>query len=130
MFGNADKREAGVTELRDQTNRLASLPLAALGAEIMTTVFGPQGPGGNGSFMTDVTTANAFISDTAAWSDEDAVRQQLIAVISEGLQVLEHACLIRAQVIRITDVSIGLGWMLTRSGAAALAQGRVVEAIS
>jgi len=129
MLGNDDKREAGIAALRAEVGRLASLSLVALAAEILGAVFGPPGPGSNFSFMTDVTTANVFISDVSAWSNEDTTRHQLVALVGEGLQVLEHACLIRAQIIRVDDVNVALGWMLTRSGAAALAQGRVVQAI-
>src|SRR4051794_38323338 len=91
MF-NREKREEGSAELRTEVERLGALSLPQLGSEVLTRVFGGTGPGANPTVTLNVVTAaNEFITDGAAWSNEDDVRDQLVKVLGEGLQVCEHA---------------------------------------
>jgi hypothetical protein len=129
MLGNRDKHEAGVAELQAQVSRLASLSPPGLADEVMSNVFGASAPGSNGSPLTITTAANEFITDSAAWCNDDATREQLVEIVGEGLQVLEHACLVNQQVVLVGNQHWALGWKLTRSGAAALAQGTVAHAL-
>jgi hypothetical protein len=129
VLGNRDKHAAGVAELQAQVTRLAALPLAGLGSEVMSSVFGASAPGADGSALTITTAANEFITDSAAWCNDDATREQLVEVVGEGLQVLEHACLVGQQVVLVGNEHWALGWKLTRTGAAALAQGTVAQAL-
>ena len=60
---------------------------------------------------------------------EQDVRDQLTALMGEGLQVLEHACLIRAQLVLSGTEHWALGWTVTRLGQSAAAQGTVAQAL-
>jgi hypothetical protein len=129
MFGNAEKRQAGVAALQTEVDRLSALSLTDLASEVMTRVFGSGGPGADGSALTIVVAANQFISEESSWSNEDATREQLVRVVGEGLQVLEHACLVGQQIVLIGNEHWGLGWSITRYGKSALASGGVAHAL-
>src|SRR3954454_5389373 len=128
MF-NQDKREAGAAALRTEVDRLGGLPLAGLAAEIMARAYGPGRPGADGSPLTGVLVANEFISDEAAWSDEDLAREQLVGIVAEGIQVLEHACLVRQRAVMVGTEHVDLGWTMTRYGETSLAGGTVAQAL-
>jgi hypothetical protein len=128
MF-NHDKREAGVAELRSQVDRMAGLTPTTLAAEVMSSVFGTSGPGADGSALTVTTAANQFISEDSSWSNDDATRELLVRIVGEGLQVLEHACLVKQQIVLVGNQHWALGWNVTRSGESALAQGTVTQAL-
>ena len=95
----------------------------------MSSVFGPGHPGADGSPLTAITAADEFISEESTWSNEDLTREQLVRIIGEGLQVLEHACLIQQHVVLVGHEHWALGWSITRSGETALAQGTVAQAL-
>jgi hypothetical protein len=126
---NRDKRETGEQLLRAEVDRLAALSLPALGTEVMTKVFGPGGPGADGTKQTVVGASNEFISDEAAWSDDDATREELVRIVGEGLQVLEHASLVISSVVFIGTQHFGTGWTTTRLGDAQLASGDVAATL-
>ena len=91
-------------------------------------MFASGGPGADGSALTVVTAANLFITDDSAWSNDDLTREELVRVVGEGLQMLEHAGLLGQQIVLVgneyrTSVS------LTRSGESALAQDGVARAV-
>ncbi|HEY2296725.1 MAG TPA: hypothetical protein VGH43_03265 [Jatrophihabitans sp.] len=129
MFGNKAKREEGVGLLRAEVDRLAALSLPDLATEVMTKVFGTGGPGADGSALTVVSAANVFISEESAWSNDDLTREQLVRVVGEGVQMLEHAGLVGQQIVLVGNEHWALGSKLTRSGESALAQGGVANAV-
>jgi hypothetical protein len=129
MFGNREKREAGVALLRAEVDRLSALALPDLATEVMTRVFASGGPGADGSALTVVTAADLFITDDSAWSNDDLTREQLVRVVGEGLQMLEHAGLLGQQIVLVGNEHRALGWSLTRSGESALAQDGVARAV-
>lgn len=129
MFGNKEKREEGVALLRAEVDRLAALSLPDLATEVMTRVFGTGGPGADGSALTVVSAANVFISEESAWSNDDLTREQLVRVVGEGLQMLEHAGLVGQQIVLVGNEHWALGSKLTRWGESALAQGGVARAV-
>jgi hypothetical protein len=129
MF-NREKREEGSAALRTEVERLGALSLPALGAEVMTRVFGPGGDGADPSVTLNiVTAANAFITDESAWSNEDDVRNELVRVVGEGLQACEHASLIRSEVMLVGTEHWALGWTVTRTGQQALTANTVAQAL-
>jgi hypothetical protein len=130
MFGNEAKRQAGNAAMRGESERLSALSLADLAAEVMARVFGPGGTGADGSAIAVGTAANAFISEEASWCNEDAPRALVVRVVGEGLQMLEHACLISTQLMLIGNEHWAIGWSATRAGESALADSAVAEALA
>jgi hypothetical protein len=122
MFGREDKqtaeRPASKQERIEQWRqtmvaeyqRLSSLPLAQLAAEVMARGFGPGGPGAtqDAEWLTGSATPAAIAELFAPVggrgrpgleSKEDLQLDHLIeALISEALQQLEHASLVRLAV--------------------------------
>jgi hypothetical protein len=143
MFGHKDdekqeKNDQWRQALQVEFDRLNSLPLAQLAAEVMTKGFGPGGPGAHDEDVT-VGQANINAGPTAAQivgefvgprgftfpvpSDEDLKLHNRIArLVAEGLQELEHASLVRAQMHTAMG---GLDYATTRPGRAALERGEV-----
>jgi hypothetical protein len=143
MFGHKDEEKQQKNEqwrqaLQREFDRLDALPLAQLAAEVMTKGFGPGRPGADDQDVT-VGQANINAGPTAAQiagefvasrgftfpvpTDDDQKLQQRIArLVAEGLQELEHASLVRAQM----HTSMGaLDYTTTRRGRAALERGEV-----
>ena len=101
-----------------EAQRLAALPLPQLAAEMMDRGFNP-GPATDG-----LPTVRMIAEDIAPGldgRDPDAF-QSLYDIVGEGMQVLEHACLIRSTVWSSQG---GVFFTATRLGRAALAQGKV-----
>ncbi len=137
LFGHKDDSQQqaspGSDALQAEVQRLESLPLPQLAAEVMRNGFGPGGPGADesdtvttgganinaGPEVSDI--AQTFMPAGAARADEQ-LRLRLYRVIAEGLQALEHASLVRAQMHTSMN---GLDYALTRLGQAALEQGTV-----
>lgn len=118
---------------RAELDRLSSLPLTDLAAEVMTRGFGPGAPGagqlpgpGQATATTDPTVwviSFEFAPDRGFTTPEDAaLRRQITELVAEGLQQLEHASLVRCEVQRQE-----LGWKITRAGRAALHSGEVPQ---
>jgi hypothetical protein len=143
MFGHKDEEKQAQNDrwrlaLQAEFDRLGSLPLPELAAEVMTKGFGPDGPGADDEDVT-VGEANINAGPTADQiagefvaprgftfplpSDEDLkLRERIVRLVAEGLQELEHASLVRAQ----THTSMGyLDYATTRRGRAALERGEV-----
>jgi hypothetical protein len=142
-FGHKDdekqeKNDQWRLALRAEFERLDSLSLPQLAAEVMTRAFGPDGPGADDE---DVTvgqeninaglTASRIASELVPPrgftfplpSDEDLKLQERTArLVAEGLQELEHASLVRAQMHTAMG---GLDYATTRRGRAALEGGEV-----
>ena len=109
------------TALEDEAERLAALGLAELAAEILPHVpnvklgsYGSQGPG-----------ATEVAETMAPGKLKGPAALRMVQVVAEGLQVLEHAGLVRLAIRG--DESTALEFPMTRAGQAALADGSVLE---
>jgi hypothetical protein len=121
-----------------ELERLDSLPLAQLAAEVMVKAFGPGGPGADEEDVT-VGQANAHAGPGLyricglveadrrglgfTYTDEDdELLERIRRLVAEGLQELEHASLIRVQL----HTEMGSpDYATTRRGRAALERGEV-----
>ena len=138
LFGHHDDDEpdADVAAMDAEIERVRSLTLPQLAAEIMTKGYGPDGPGGPGKPGTiespvALTTSDRITSQeiahvfTSAWRGRNVNQEldlRLSQLIAEGLQVLEHASLVRAEY----HENVGaISFVATRHGRAALERGEV-----
>lgn len=116
---------------------MSALSVAQLAAEVMTKGFGPGGPGADDGSVTvggpnadsgievaDI--AGTFVTYQPQYfgtpSPNEVLWRQLSRIIAEGLQELEHASLVRAQMHTSQN---SLDFTTTRLGRAALDQGAV-----
>lgn len=124
--------------LQGEFERLDALPLKALAAEVMTKGFGPGSPGADDDAISSGQ-ANADAGPTAEQISFEFVpargftfplptpgdfklRDRIAKLVSEGLQELEHASLVRFQM----HTAMGhLDWTATRRGRVALQRGEV-----
>jgi hypothetical protein len=80
--------------LRAEVQRLGSQTLERLAAEVMERGFGRGGPGAENP--ADPAAIGAAFSGPFQGRDYDeAADAQLMEMVAEGIQVLEHACLVR-----------------------------------
>jgi hypothetical protein len=142
LFGKKQDEGGGApdqmgAQLQAELDRLNALPLKQLASEVMAKGFGPGGPGADDS---GVTTGGPNMSSGPEASDiayefvkyqdyypakptpDDLLWGQIVRLVAEGLQELEHASLVRAQMH--TDQN-GFDYATTRLGRAALAQGAI-----
>lgn len=149
LFGHKDEeqqdKQKKIEEWRQamqaEIERLNSLPLVELAAEVMVKGFGPGGPGvDDDAISLGQQNANAgptandisleFVSDRgfafpSPTPDDFNLRERLAKLVAEGLQQLEHASLVRVQM----HTAMGqLDWAATRRGRAAL-EGNEVQSI-
>jgi hypothetical protein len=146
MFGRKDEEKQGKQEQLEQWRsamqaefeRLNALSLIELATEVMAKGFGPGGPGADDDAIT-LGQANADAGPTAELisvefapergftfplpTPEDLkLRERIAKLVTEGLQELEHASLVRFQM----HTAMGhLDWAATRRGRAALDRGDV-----
>ena len=120
-------KKADNAGLNVEVQRLGTLTLHQLGAEVMAKGFGPGGPGDGGyTDMADI--AGAFTQPYQGRDYDQAADEQLCEMVAEGIQVLEHACLVRPVFHGQGgdhSVHYDLGWSATRLGRAALERGAV-----
>jgi hypothetical protein len=124
--------------MQAEYERLNAMPLADLATEVMARAFGPQDPGSghdpttvaHGSTKTSLSAnsiSQLFIAEFVfGWNErgpEDTVlRDRIVDLVAEGLQVLEHALLVRCQIYS----EVGrFYWAATRYGRAVLDQGQL-----
>jgi|SRR5215471_4463442 len=124
-FGH-EKKDAENAKLHAELERISALGLQQLAVEVMTKGFGPGGPAeqqpeGLG------TIAGAFNPAEGFFGIDDDALVMMAVVVAEGLQVLEHACLVR-EVFSGGDVA-SLDYTATRFGRAALAEPDGVEKV-
>ncbi|HEY2054739.1 MAG TPA: hypothetical protein VGH14_12470 [Solirubrobacterales bacterium] len=134
-FGRSERSEPSTGSrddvLRAEGDRLEALSTSQLAAEVMAKAFGPDGPRApdratvDGATIGAGPTVSAIVSRFVGSDKWDQAKREdswerLKRLIAEGLQILEHAALVRAQVH-----SGILNYALTRSGQAALEQGAV-----
>lgn len=113
-----------------EVQRLQALTLAQLATEIMTNAFSSSWSPGAG--MAGVgTITDYFLPDYGAPRAGDGTSAEEYALrdlIAEGVQVLEHARLIRPA-FGYSGNPAGSGWTTTRLGRSALASGTVQSAV-
>jgi hypothetical protein len=139
LFGHKDDEDAGSAALQTEVDRIDSLSLPALATEVMTKGFGPGGPGSDPDYTVTVggpninagATISAIATELAPGGSTDGadevLRQRLYRLVAEGVQVLEHASLIRAQL----HTAMGsLDYALTRLGRTALERGELDRILS
>jgi hypothetical protein len=114
-FGKKDKTGSGDgAALAAEVNRLNGLDLRQLGAEVMRTGFGPTCPDPDG-LPTPKMIADVFVPGAARGSATDQY-ELLQDLVWEGVQVLEHAALVR---FAVWSSEGGKFFKLTRLGRAA-----------
>lgn len=138
LFGSRADRSEEADALEAEIERLDQLPLPALAAEVMGKAFGPGaewedpeeevtvgGPNaGAGGTVEAITTAMTPEGSTRAVDDRTRLRLQRL--VAEGVQALEHASLIRAQM----HTAMGaFDYTPTRLGRTVLAAGAVAEVV-
>lgn len=143
LFGHDDdsQGDADVAAMNAEIDRVGSLSLPQLAAEIMTRGFGPDGPGGPGKPGTIESPIALSTSDrltakdiahvfTQAWRGRKVGQEldtRLSQVIAEGLQLLEHASLVRAECHENTG---GISFVATRYGRVSLDRGEVEQIVA
>src|SRR3954462_7338196 len=93
FFGGGKEEENA--KLHAELARIEAMSLQQLAAEGMTRVFGPGGQGAEGGAVKLVDGAGAFNPAEGLFGIDDEALQAMYDVVAEGVQVLEHACLVR-----------------------------------
>jgi hypothetical protein len=126
--------------LEAEFDRLDSLTLPRLAAEVMTAAFGPGCPGADDEEYFSVAGGNARsgpstyrIAEVLMTSrginfpvgpmKDRELQERIVRLIAEGLQELEHASFVRAQ--GHNPPQVGPDYTITRRGRAALERGEV-----
>lgn len=135
MFGKKDEPgqpPQADAALQAEFDRVSALSLVQLASEVMTKGFGPGGPGADDSSVTvggpnadsgiEVTgIADKFVNYQPQYfgipSPSEVLWRQFSRIIAEGLQELEHASLVRAQMYTSQN---SLDFTTTRLGRASL----------
>jgi hypothetical protein len=140
LFGRKDHEDGtaqGIEVLQAEFDRLNALPIRQLAAEVLVRGFGPGGPGADDEDVT-VGQMNIFAGPSASLiakefasyrnlpsstpSAQEKLWNRIVRLIAEGLQELEHASLVRAQ---MHTSSGSFDYATTRRGRAALDRGEV-----
>lgn len=122
LFGGG-KRQAENAALQAELQRLGSLSLQQLATEVMVKGFGPGGPAADSLAQLE-SIAGAFSPVTGVLASRYGEDGQLLAsIVAEGVQVLEHTCLVR-WIFSGGDTS-EMYWTKTRYGQAVLDEGAV-----
>src|SRR4051812_29020004 len=90
FFTSGEEKQANEQAFHQEVERVNALPLAQLAAEVMRKAFT-----GIDGFITHGQAAGAFIPDGHEKGIADEDSQRMYAIVVEGIQVLEHACLVR-----------------------------------
>jgi hypothetical protein len=99
--------------------------------EVMAKGFGPGGPGADGADVMASRVAGEWAPATGRGIDQGGLHD-LLVLASEGLQVLDHACLVRSHlgIDAGTSSNYNIFWTATRLGQAALAQNAVQRIVA
>jgi hypothetical protein len=128
LFGKNDDKEAENAAMKAEYARLEALPLERLAEEILVCVYGDGGIGDDGGSVTLSQIVNELNPGKSVFGIDERVRSGFSPLLSEGVQVLEHA---RWIVGRFSGGDISsMGWALTRAGRAALASGQTGVALA
>jgi hypothetical protein len=148
VFGKRKEAVSGWDPKLDvELNRVRSLSLPDLAAEVMEKGFAMEfAPGSSGfgiDWVTDQFSASPQMKlrDTTTRAHQQAAREaadptserykwlQLRDTVGEGVQALEKALLIN-QTSHFTGVTTVIGWVATRAGQEALEQGSVASIVA
>ena len=124
--GKKEQRDARKAALEAEADRATSLPLPQLAAEVMTKAFRvtEELRFQDGRYPVFGILVSRFAPDTS--HHDEKLYQRFAELVGEGLQVLEHASLVRGPV----TTNDGNGYALTRLGRAALERGAVDRIIA
>jgi hypothetical protein len=126
--GHADEENA---KLRAELARIDALPLHQLAGEVMTRVFGPGGQGEGGGTVKLQDVAGAFNPAEGSFGIDDDALRAMYEVVCEGVQVLEHVCLVRVIMSNEPRGSVLYPWAVpTRLGRLALDRGSVATVLA
>jgi hypothetical protein len=127
LFGG-EKRQAKNEALDAEVQRLDALPLDDLAVETMAKGFGPGSPGAEGGAVLASNIGGAFVpGDSTSGLDQDEL-VEINDLAAEGIQVLEHAGLVRVVVAGSGSV-YNTYVTTTRAGRAALQNDSVKKAL-
>jgi hypothetical protein len=126
LFGG--KHDAENEKLSAELARIEALPLKELAGEVLTRGFGPGGPAAAAPGAPQHI-AGAFNPAEGSFGIDDQALRDMFVVVSEGLQVLEHAGLVRCMIGGSGGVYDQF-YTLTRLGEATLQQGTVEQALA
>jgi hypothetical protein len=128
LFGG-EKRKAKNEALDAEVERVNALSLEDLAVETMTKGFGPGAPGAGGGAVLASDIGGAFVpgDSTFGLDQDDLVAINNIA--SEGIQVLEHAGLVRMIVASDDSHNSHTYVTMTRAGRAAVEGDSVKKAL-
>lgn len=135
LFSRNDDNHADQDALQAEVDRLGSLPMPELAAEVMAKGFGPGGQGADknntvtvgGSNVNAGVTVGSIAPDFVPGDADEGLRIRRDRLVAEGMQALEHASLVRAQ---LHTAMGGLDYTVTRLGRTALERNSVVQVIS
>ena len=124
--GKKEQRDARKAALEAEADRASSLSLPQLAAEVMTKAFRVTEDlrFQDGRYPVFGILVSRFAPDTS--HHDEKLYQRFAELVGEGLQVLEHASLVRGPV----TTNDGNGYALTRLGRAALERGAVDRIIA
>jgi hypothetical protein len=121
LFGGG-KRQAESEALHAEVERLGALSLKQLAVEVMQKGFGPGGPAADGPVhLQNIAGAFSPVAGVLGARDDDS--RLLASIVAEGVQVLEHACLVRW--IFSGGDTAEMYWCTTRCGQEVLEQNAV-----
>jgi hypothetical protein len=126
LSGTKEHRDARKAALEDEADRASSLSLPQLGAELMIKAFTKAAPVGTSelSYLGIGTIVARFAPDVRR--TDAKLYERFSELVGEGLQVLEHASL-----VRFPAESLGADcYTATRLGRAALEHGAVERIIA
>lgn len=129
LFGGGEKRQEDDDALRAEIDRIAALTLQQLAAEAMTKGFGAGAPGAGGAAVRPSDVSGTFIPADSSHGLDQGMLVELADIVVEGVQVLEHACLVRIVVSGSGGVYNSYV-VTTRLGRVALEQNAVERVIA
>lgn len=136
LFGHNEDAEDDVAAISTEIERIGSLSLPQLAAEVMIKGFGPDGPGGPGKPGTleapVIGAPRVGLSDIAREVSPaylgrrvgPELQMRLAGLVAEGLQVLQNASL-----VRVTWNGGQENYLATRLGRAAMERGAVERVV-
>jgi hypothetical protein len=122
LFRNKDQEN---DKLRAELERISLLPLSDLAAEVMMKGFGGDSKGATGPTGMG-TIAGAFNPAMITVGIDQSALEAMYSVTAEGVQVLEHAGLVRCDVSGSGGM-YAMIWTATRRGRQALEQNAVAR---
>jgi hypothetical protein len=126
LFGNREEKRAKEAEAAAESERLATLPVADLAAEILPA-FGPEGIHTSAGHQRGAMQVTEWLF--ASTSAKVKYRQPVLGPVIEGLQALENAGLLSRRSFGGSSSSAST-YSITRAGEEALAGGSARQRLS